>query len=396
MRSVAAITVVIALASSAGLSACSKPAGVGPPPGQGTPSVGVVTVQSQNVTIHTELPGRTAPVLIAEVRPQVTGLVRSRNFLEGAEVQAGEVLYEIDPATYRASADSSEAALAKAKANLQSTRLKAERYKELVAIKAVSQQDDDDAAASLQQAEADVASAGASLQTARINLAYTRITSPISGRIGKSSVTAGALITANQTTALATVQKLDPIYVDVTQSSAAVLRLKRALAQGDLKETADDDVRVGLVLEDGTRYPLEGRLRFSDVTVDPNTGAIILRAEFPNPKRELLPGMYVRAVVEEGSKHDALLVPQQAVTRDASGKPLAYVVTADSRLEQRPLQIERAIADRWLVSSGLKVGDRLVVEGLQNAHPGAAVQVVPYTATSAALTSPTLWPVAKN
>jgi len=392
MRSVAAITAVIALASTAVLlSACSKPAGMGPPPAQGTPQVGVMTVQVQDVTINTELPGRTAPVLIAEVRPQVTGLVRSRNFVEGSEVQAGEVLYEIDPATYRASAG---AALAKAEANLQSTRLKAERYQELVTIRAVSQQDNDDAAASQQQAEADVASARASLETARINLAYTRVTAPISGRIGKSSVTAGALVTANQTTALATVQKLDPIYVDVTQSSAAVMRLRRALAQGDLNAAAA--ARIGLLLEDGSRYPLEGKLQFSDVTVDPNTGAITLRAEFPNPKRELLPGMYVRAVVEEGSKRGALLVPQQAVTRDGSGKPLAYVVTADSKLEQRPLQIERAIADQWLVNTGLKAGDRLVVEGLQNAHPGAAVQVVPYTANSAALTSPTLSAAVKN
>jgi membrane fusion protein (multidrug efflux system) len=395
MQSVASITAVIALASAAVLlSACSKPAGMGPPPAQGTPQVGVLTVQAQNITINTELPGRTAPVLIAEVRPQVTGLVRSRNFVEGSEVQAGEVLYEIDPATYRASVDSAGAALAKAEANLQSTRLKAERYQELVAIKAVSQQDNDDAAASQQQAEADVASARASLQTARINLAYTRITAPISGRIGKSSVTAGALVTANQTTALATVQKLDPIYVDVTQSSAAVTRLRRALAQGDLNATAT--ARIGLLLEDGTRYPLEGKLKFSDVTVDPNTGAITLRAEFPNPKRELLPGMYVRAVVEEGSKHDALLVPQQAVTRDSSGKALAYVVTADSKLEQRPLQIERAIADRWLLNSGLKAGDRLVVEGLQNAHPGAVVQVVPYTVNSAALTPFMLSAAVKN
>jgi membrane fusion protein (multidrug efflux system) len=395
MRSVAAITAVIALASTAVLlSACSKPAGMGPPPAQGTPQVGVMTVQVQDVTINTELPGRTAPVLIAEVRPQVTGLVRSRNFVEGSEVQAGEALYEIDPATYRASVASAGAALAKAEANLQSTRLKAERYQELVTIRAVSQQDNDDAAASQQQAEADVASARASLETARINLAYTRVTAPISGRIGKSSVTAGALVTANQTTALATVQKLDPIYVDVTQSSAAVMRLRRALAQGDLNAAAA--ARIGLLLEDGSRYPLEGKLQFSDVTVDPNTGAITLRAEFPNPKRELLPGMYVRAVVEEGSKRGALLVPQQAVTRDGSGKALAYVVTADSKLEQHPLQIERAIADQWLVNTGLKAGDRLVVEGLQNAHPGAAVQVVPYTANSAALTSPTLSAAVKN
>jgi len=335
-------------------------------------------------------------VLIAEVRPQVTGLVRSRNFVEGSEVKAGEVLYEIDPATYRASADSAKGALAKAQANLQSTRLKAERYKELVAIQAVSQQDNDDATASLQQAEADVATATASLETARINLAYTRVAAPISGRIGKSSVTPGALITANQTTALATVQKLDPIYVDVTQSSAALLRLKRALARGDLNETAGNAVRVGLLLEDGSRYPIEGKLQFSDVTVDPNTGAITLRAEFPNPKRELLPGMYVRAVVEEGSKRNALLVPQRAVTRDGSGKPLAYVVTPDNKLEQRALQTERAIADRWLVSSGLNAGDRLVVEGLQNALPGVVVQVVPYTVASAAQAVPALSPSVPN
>jgi membrane fusion protein (multidrug efflux system) len=395
MRSLACLCAVIALASTTVLlDACSKPAGMGPPPAQGIPQVGVITVQAQNITITTELPGRTAPVLIAEVRPQITGLIRSRNFVEGSEVQAGEVLYEIDPATYRASVDSAGAALAKAEANLRSTRLKAGRYQELVAIKAVSQQDNDDAAASQQQAEADVASARASLETARINLAYTRITAPISGRIGKSSVTPGALVTANQTTALATIQKLDPIYVDVTQSSAAVTRLRRALAQGDLN--AAIAARIGLLLEDGIRYPLEGKLQFSDVTVDPNTGSITLRAEFSNPQRELLPGMYVRAVVEEGSKHDALLVPQQAVTRDASGKALAYVVTADSKLEQRPLQIERAIADRWLVHSGLKVGDRLVVEGLQNAHPGAVVQAVPYTVNSAALTPFMLSAMVKN
>jgi membrane fusion protein (multidrug efflux system) len=262
--------------------------------------------------------------------------------------------------------------------------LKAERYEELIAIKAVSQQEADDATAALRQANAEVASARAALKTARIDLNYTRVTSPITGRIGKSAVTPGALVTANQTNALATVQQLDPMYVDVTQSSNAVLKLKRAIAQGKI---ADGTAKVRLVFEDGTAYPLEGQLQFSDVTVDPNTGAVTLRAVFPNPKGELLPGLYVRAVIDEGVVQQALLVPQQAVTRDATGKPQAYVVGNDGKLQKRELHTERAIGDQWLVTSGLQPGDTLVVSGQQKAQPGALVQVIPTQSTPAAATT---------
>ncbi|XAH25223.1 efflux RND transporter periplasmic adaptor subunit [Xylophilus sp. GW821-FHT01B05] len=366
------------------LTACGDPPG-GPPPGpSGPPQVSVQVVQPQRLALDTELPGRTVPYQIADVRPQVTGLIQARSFQEGSLVKAGQPLYQIDPASYQASYDSARATLAKSEASLRTTRLKSERYSELVAIKAVSQQDQDDASAALQQGEADVAAAKAALETARINLAYTRLVSPISGRIGKSSVTPGALVTANQATSLSTVQQMDPIYVDVTQSSSAVLRLKRALAQGDLKGGGANSAVVKLLLEDGSTYPLTGKLQFSDVTVDQGTGAITLRAVFPNPKADLLPGMYVRAVVEEGVNDQALLVPQPAVSRDATGKPVAYVVDADGKLESRAITTERAIGDQWLVSSGLQAGDRLVVEGQQKAQPGQAVKVVPLATVPAA------------
>jgi membrane fusion protein (multidrug efflux system) len=387
MRHLTGFTYCLSLLSTAVLlSACGKPPMGGPPPTLAVPQVSVVTVQPQRLAVTTELPGRTAPVLIADVRPQITGLVQARRFVEGSEVKAGELLYQIDPASYRASVDNAQAALDKAEATLRSTRLKATRYQELVALKAVSQQDYDDAAVALQQAEADVAAARANLQSGRINLENTRITAPISGRIGKSSVTPGALVTANQATALATVQQLDPIFVDVTQSSTTVLRLKRALAGGQL---SGGTAKVKLLLEDGSVYPLPGKLKFSDVTVDPGTGAITLRAEFPNPKGDLLPGMYVRAVLEEGVLDQALLVPQPAVSRDGAGKPLAYVVDAAGKLEQRALVTDRAIGNQWLVSSGLKAGDRLVVSGQQKARPGAPVEIVaPAKAMAAAETPP--------
>lgn len=372
------LTLAAALASACMLVACGKPPG-GPPPAQGTPEVGVVTVQPQRVAITAELPGRTTPFLIADVRPQVGGIVKARKFREGSDVKAGEMLYQIDPATYRASHDSNVAALAKAQASLKTTRLKAERYKELVAIQAVSQQDYDDAAASLAQGEADVASARANVETSRINLAYARIDAPISGRIGKSTVTPGALVTASQATALATIQQLDPIYVDVTQSSAAMLQLKQAMARGDLQKSGAHAARVRLLLEDGSAYPLEGKLEFSDVTVDQNTGAITLRAVFPNPNADLLPGMYVRAVLQEGVKEQALLVPQQAVSRDSTGKPVAYVVDAQHKLQRRMLETERAIGDQWLVKSGLQAGDQLVVDGQQRAAPGVEVKTVAWS-----------------
>jgi len=390
------LTFTAALASTFMLVACGKPPG-GPPAAQGMPEVGVVSVQPQRVAITAELPGRTTPFLIADVRPQVGGIVKARQFREGSDVKAGETLYQIDPATYKATYDSNVAALAKAQASLTTTRLKAERYKELVAIKAVSQQDYDDAAASLGQGEADVASARANVETSRINLAYARIDAPISGRIGKSTVTPGALVTASQSTALATIQQLDPIYVDVTQSSAAMLQLKQAMARGDLQKSGANAAKVRLLLEDGSAYPLEGKLEFSDVTVDQNTGAITLRAVFPNPKADLLPGMYVRAVLQEGVKEQALMVPQQAVSRDSTGKPTAYVVDAQHKLQRRVLETERAIGDQWLVRSGLQAGDQLVVDGQQRAAPGVEVKTVQWnpkskpgteTTAKAALPSP--------
>ncbi|SEL21324.1 membrane fusion protein, multidrug efflux system [Variovorax sp. YR750] len=386
------LTFAAAVVSTLMLVACGKPPG-GPPPAAGTPEVGIVTVQPQRVAITTELPGRTVPFLIADVRPQVGGIVKSRKFREGSDVKAGEALYQIDPATYKATYDSNVAALAKAEASLGTTRLKAERYKELVAIKAVSQQDYDDAAASLRQGEADVAAARANVETSRINLAYARIDAPISGRIGKSSVTPGALVTASQSSALATIQQLDPIYVDVTQPSAAMLQLRQAMARGDLQKSGANAAKVRLQLEDGSTYALEGKLEFSDVTVDQNTGAITLRAVFPNPDAILLPGMYVRAVLQEGEKEQALLVPQQAVSRDGAGKPTAYVVDSQNKLQRRALETERAIGDQWLVRSGLQAGDKLVVDGQQRAAPGVAVKTVqwspkPKTGTDTASAAP--------
>lgn len=367
------------------LSAClaATLAGCGDPPGapqmgaKGTPKVAVLTLKSQSLPLTTELPGRVSPAAIAEVRPQVSGLIQARRFQEGTTVKAGELLYQIDPATYRASVDSAQASVAKAQAQLVTTRLKAERFKELAAMKAAGQQDADDAHAALLQAEAELLSAKANLQTQRINLDYTRITSPITGRIGRSGVTQGALVTANQTTALATVQQMDPIYVDVTQASASLLSLGQALAAGKLKPGS---TKVTLQLENGSTYDLPGKLKASEVTVDPNTGAVTLRAEFPNPKGALLPGMYVRAVVEEGVIDDALLVPQAAVSRDSAGKPVAYVVEADGKLAQRQIETRRAVGNQWLVASGLKAGERLAVEGQQKARPGMAVDAKPVDA----------------
>lgn len=345
------------------------------PPGMGasgTPKVTAVTLQEQPLTLTTQLPGRVAPALIAEVRPQITGLVQQRRFKEGSDVKAGELLYVIDPATYKANVDNSQANLSKAQANLGVAKLKAERYAELVKIKAVSQQDADDAQAALLQANAEVDAARATVNTQRINLDFTRITSPISGRIGRSSVTPGALVTANQTTALTTVQQLDPIYVDVTQTSASLLSLRRSLAAGALK---NGSAKVHLVLEDGSNYAHAGKFQFSDITVDQGTGAVTVRMEFPNPQGELLPGMYARAVIEEGVVEKALLVPQPAVGRDASGKPFAFVINSKNEMEQRPIVTERAIENQWLVKEGLKAGDRVVVEGQQKAHSGQVVEV---------------------
>ncbi len=345
-----------------------------PPP---APEVAVVTVDSKPVTLVTELPGRTAPYGIAEVRPQVNGLIQRRLFTEGSDVRTGTVLYQIDPAPYRAALDAAKASLARSEANLVAARLRAERYKGLVAINAVSQQDYDDAVAALGQAEASIAADKAAIRMAEINLGYTQLTSPIAGRIGRSSVTPGALVTANQAEPLAVVQQLDPIYVDLTQSSAELLRLRRDLAEGRLKSDKGQAV-VRLLLEDGTPYSSTGRLQFSEVSVDERTGAVTLRAVFPNPDGVLLPGMYVRAVMEEGTKVDGLLVPQQAVTRDPKGGATTMVVKADDTVEMRQIDAPRAVGDHWLVTGGLTAGERVIVEGIQKVRPGMQVRVAAF------------------
>jgi membrane fusion protein (multidrug efflux system) len=360
------------------LAGCGQQKATGGPPGPA--EVAIVTVRPEKVAITTELTGRTSAYLVAEVRPQVGGIIQKRLFNEGGDVKAGSVLYQIDPATYQAAYASAKAALARAEANLTTTRLRAERYKELVAIKAVSQQDYDDITAALKQSEADNEVGKAAVETARINLAYTRITAPISGRIGKSSVTAGALVTASQGSSLATIQQLDPVYVDVTQSSASLLRLQQNMASGKLKRNGAGQAKVKLILENDTKYPLGGTLQFRDVTVDPTTGSVILRVVFPNPNGVLLPGMFVRAVVEEGVNQQAILVPQQAVSLDPKNNPVILIVGPDGNVQQRVLALDRAIGDKWLVSSGLAPGDRVIVEGLQKVKPGASVKVVPFEA----------------
>ena len=352
----------------------------GKAPQAGPPEVSVVEVKPQRVAITTELPGRTSAYLVAEVRPQVGGIIQKRFFTEGSDVKAGDVLYQIDPATYQAAYDSAKAQLARAEANISTTRVRAERYKELVEIKAVSRQEYDDAAAALKQAEADVEGGKAAVETARINLAYTKVTAPIAGRIGKSSVTVGALVMAGQGAPLATIQQIDPVYVDVTQSSASLLRLQQSMASGTLKRDSANRAKVKLILEDGTPYPLEGALQFQDVTVDPTTGSYILRIVFPNPKRILLPGMFARAVLEEGVNEQALLVPQQGVGRDSKGNPISLIVDAEGKVQQRMLTLDRPIGDKWLVSAGLVPGDRVIIEGVQKVRPGASVKVAPFDA----------------
>jgi membrane fusion protein (multidrug efflux system) len=368
------------------LSACNKgqPGGAAAQGGQmPAVEVGVVTLQAAKVALNTSLPGRTAPYAIAEIRPQVGGIVQQRSFAEGGDVKAGQLLYQIEPASFQNAFEAARAALARSEATLTSARLKAERYKDLVAIKAVSQQDFDDADAALKQAEAGVASDKAVLDTARINLGYTRVTAPISGRIGKSSVTQGALLTASQATALATVQQLDPIYVDVTQSVSELSQLRRDLASGALKRAGNAQARVMLQLEDGSVYPLEGKLAFTDVTVDAGTGSVGLRAVFPNPKGELLPGMFVRAQLETGVRDGSLLVPQQAVSRNTKGEATVMLALADGKFAPRVVKTEQAIGDKWLVSAGVQAGDQVIVEGLQRLRPGTVIKPVPAGAASA-------------
>lgn len=365
---------VLSAALLAGCNSAAAPGAAAAP--RGPAEVGVVTLQARPLSLSTELSGRTVATVVAEVRPQVGGIIRERLFAEGSDVKAGQLLYRIDPAPFQASHDSARAALAKAQANLETLRPKAARYKELAEIKAVSQQDTDDALAALKQAEAEVAAARAALDSAAINLAYTRVTAPVSGRIGKSVVTPGALVTAGQATALATVQQVDPIYVDLTQSSADALRLKRAFEAGQIRRAGRNQAAVSLTLEDGSSYAREGRLQFTDITVNEGTGTVALRAVFPNPSGELLPGMYVRAVLQEGVADKAVLVPQRGVSRNVKGEATALVVGAGNKVEQRVLEVGRPVGDSWLVKAGLAEGDKVIVEGSQKARPNAVVTPV--------------------
>ena len=357
------------------ISGCG-PRGPQGPQQMGPPEVGVVTIQPERIVLTKELPGRTAAYRVAEIRPQVNGLILKRSFKEGANVKAGDLLYQIDPSPYQAAYDQAAAAVSMAEANLTSLRLREKRFKQLAANRAVGQQDYDDALAALQHMEAQLKSSQAALVSAKINLSYTPLKAPISGYIGRSSVTEGALVTAYQAVPLATIQQLDPIYVDVTQSTAEVLRLDRQLAEGRLTHNGQNQNAVELILDDGTTYARKGTLKFRDITVDPTTGSVILRAVFPNPDGTLLPGMFVYTVLQEGIQEEAILVSQSGVNRNHRGEPYVLVVDEFGKVDLRMVTIDRAIGDRWLVSNGLNPNDQVIVEGIQKVKPGASVKVV--------------------
>lgn len=353
------------------LAGCNSEKAAAPPP-QPQAQVSVVVLRSKPVAISAELPGRVAASLVAEVRPQVGGLVKSRLFREGSEVKAGDLLYEIDPATYQAALDSAVAALAKAEASVPNAQAKVDRYRDLIRQNAISKQDNDDAVAALAQAQADVASARASLDTARINLGFTKVTAPIGGRVDRSTLTPGALVTANQTTALTTIRQLDPINVDVIQSSTNLLKFRSAVAEGRLR-LSGPNVAVKLKLDTGTEYAQTGKLEFAEANVDETTGTFTVRAEFPNPDRLLLPGMFVRAVIQEGVAENSFLVPQRAVGRNTKGEATAKFVGADGKVEERVLAASRNVGNNWLVEQGVKDGDRVIVEGAQLVRAGQTV-----------------------
>ncbi len=424
-RTLKSLVWLASLGSSA-LAGCNG--GAQAPPAAGPPEVAVVTIEPQSVLLTSELPGRTAGFLVAEIRPQVSGLLQKRLFTEGSDVKKGEVLYQIDPAPYQAAYDSAVATLTSTKQTAEQTRAALQasvaglkryesvldlaitirnRKERLVKTDAASAMEVDQAVADVEVAdaalkvaqaevessreavkvaEAAIKQAEAAVKTARINLDYTKITAPISGRVGRSNITEGAIVTAYQASPLATIQQFDPIYVDVPQSTAELSRLKRRLNNGALKSMGTD--RVGILLEDNSAYPLEGSLEFRDVTVDPTTGSIVVRIVVPNPDGILLPGMFVRAVVEEGVNEQAILIPQQAVMRDPKGNPTALVVDSEGKVEQRALATDRALGDQWLVTSGLAKGDQVIVEGIQKVQPGADVKVVPFEAKSDATARP--------
>ncbi len=361
------------------LSACGPGAAPPPPP---PPEVRIMTVKTEPLELKTELPGRTSASTVAEIRPQVNGLIIDRKFTEGSDVKAGDLLYEIDPAPYKSVYEQAAAVLKNTEANIPSLRSRAQRLKELAKIRAAGQQDAEDAEAALLKGEAAVAAAKAALESARINLSYTPIRAPISGRIGRSNVTIGAMVTAYQPVPLAVIQQLDPIYVDVTQSSADLLRLRKLFETGTVRVDESKKQNVKLILEDGTPYPLDGTFQFRDVTVDPSTGSVAIRMVFPNADQLLLPGMFVRAIVTEGVDDTAILVPQQGVTRNTQGQALAWIVNAENKVEERLLETGRTVENRWIVTSGLAPGDRVIVEGLHLVRPGVPVrstefQVIP-------------------
>jgi membrane fusion protein (multidrug efflux system) len=382
LRVLAAPFVFLFLVSLAGCG--DKQAGAAPQ----APEVAVITLAARDVSITDELPGRTTAFRVAEVRPQVSGIVQKRLFTEGGEVRAGQQLLQIDPATYRAALGAAEAALKRAEARLVAARLLEERYTPLIAANAVSRQDFDDAVADHAQAKAEVAAAAAQVEAARINLVYTQVLSPISGRIGRAFVTEGALVTAGQSQPLALVQQLDPIYVDISQSSAQMLRLQRQLAEGVLQKDDKNQAEVTLTLEDGRQYSERGKLQFSEVSVDPGTGAVVLRAIFPNPRRELLPGMFVRAQLTQGQRKEALLVPQRGVTRNQRGEATVLVVDAENKVAEKLVTADRVIANEWLITSGLAPGDRVIVDGLQKVRPGAVVRSVEVASASTTTSAP--------
>jgi membrane fusion protein (multidrug efflux system) len=367
------VAAAAALAGSLLLAACGKEQSGPPPP----PEVGVITLEPRNVAITDQLPGRTTAYRVAEVRPQVTGIVKRRLFTEGAEVKAGEQLFQIDAGPYRAALSSAEAALKRAEAQAVTAKLLQERYAPLIAANAVSRQENDEAIAARARAEADVAAAKAQVEGARINLVYTQLLSPIAGRIGRALVTEGALVTSGQAAALATVQQLDPIYVDITQSSTELLRLQRQFASGALVKNDRNEAEVSLTLEDGMPYAERGRLKVSEVSVEPSTGSVTLRAVFPNPRRELLPGMFVRAQLTRGTREAALLVPQRGVSHNSSGQATVMLVEQGNKVAERVVTADRAIGSEWLITSGLKPGDRVVLDGLQKVKPGGEVKPVP-------------------
>lgn len=373
-KHILARSVGLALLASGLLAGCGDKGEAGQGAGEMPPAaVDVVTLHAAPLQLMSELTGRTAPLRVAEVRPQVNGIILKRLFTEGSDVKAGQLLYQIDPAVYQAAVASAKANLAKAQANEQSARLKAQRYAELVKVKAISRQEYDDADAAWKQQVAEIGAAKAALQSANINLAYTKITAPISGHIGKSAVTEGALVTAQQADSLTSIQQLDPMYVDVRQSTADLLRLKRQVAAGKLVQDESKGAKVRFQLEDGSSYSEEGSLQFSDVTVDETTGMVTLRVLVPNPHDLLLPGMFMRATLQEGERPQGLLVPQTAVTRTPKGGATVMVVTADNKVELREVQLSRVVGDSWVVESGLKAGEKVIVAGLQKVKPGALV-----------------------